>query len=208
MSVQHIAWALEQSTGSVTRKAVLLCLANRTNSDTGLCCPSINRVAQETELHRATVIRALSDLETAGLIQKVERYRENGANTSNEYRFPSLSVRPPLVAQSDPPSRVARPQEPELEPEVESTSLAAAPRARPRNPIWDTLTEVFGEPTTRSAQKVRGKVCSSLSAARASPEEIISRARRWPLHFDGATMTDLALEKHWDTLARQPLRRQ
>jgi len=190
---------------------VLLCLANRANSDTGLCCPSINRVAEETELHRATVIRALADLEEAGLIQKVGRHRENGAHTSNEYLFPSLSVRPPQSHSATPPSRTPRPLEPEVqEPEVEpkETSSAAAPRERPRNDVWDTLGEIFGEPTTRSAQKVRGKVCSSLTAARASPEEITARAKRWPLHFDGATLTDLALEKHWDTLGRQPLRRQ
>jgi hypothetical protein len=69
------------------------------------------------------------------------------------------------------------------------------------------LSAIFGEPTTRTACQVRGKVVASLRSARASPDEIVRRAKRWPLHFDTATLTDLALEKHWDTLDRKPLRR-
>jgi DNA-binding transcriptional MocR family regulator len=207
VSVQLIGWALDQEGLHHKDKFVLVALANRANSDTGLCCPSLNRIADDTALSRSTVIRSLAALEDMGYIQKVSRHRENGSSTSNEYRFPSVTLTRGGFQGDTPPSVTVTPPEPELRTRKEP-SVAAAPRVRPRNPIWDTLTEVFGEPTTRSAQKVRGKVCSSLSAARASPEEIISRAKRWPLHFDGATMTDLALEKHWDTLARQPLRRQ
>jgi DNA-binding transcriptional MocR family regulator len=207
VSVQLIGWVLDQEGLHHKDKFVLVALANRANSDTGLCCPSLNRIADDTALSRSTVIRSLAALEDMGYIQKVSRHRENGSSTSNEYRFPSVTLTRGGFQGDTPPSVTVTPPEPELRTRKEP-SVAAAPRARPRNPIWDTLTEVFGEPTTRSAQKVRGKVCSSLSAARASPEEIISRAKRWPLHFDGATMTDLALEKHWDTLARQPLRRQ
>lgn len=79
---------------------------------------------------------------------------------------------------------------------------------RRRDEIWDALGAIFGEPTTRTAEKVRGKVVSSLRYAHADPAEIEVRAKRWPLHFDRATLTDLALEKHWDTLGRKPLRRQ
>ena len=74
--------------------------------------------------------------------------------------------------------------------------------SRPRNELWDALTEIFGDATTVTAQSRRGKIIRSLKAARASPDEIISRARSWPLHFDIATLTETALEKHWDTLGR------
>lgn len=77
---------------------------------------------------------------------------------------------------------------------------------RVRNPIWDALNEVFGEPTTDTARSLRGKVCSSLTRAGATPEEIISRAKSWPRHFEHATLTETALEKHWDALGRRPLR--
>ncbi len=163
-----------------------------------------------------TVRDYLTELKDAGYIKVYRR----GRGQTNVYRIVQnkiIAVKPPeessVEEQSDRNSASGLDRNPasDKEYEVEEDEvkiMAAAPRARPRNPIWDTLTEVFGEPTTRSAQKVRGKVCSSLTAARASPDEIISRAKRWPLHFDSATMTDLALEKHWDTLARQPLRRQ
>ena len=80
--------------------------------------------------------------------------------------------------------------------------------AKPRepNPIWDALVEVFGEPSTDSARTLRGKVCSSLTRAGATPDEVLTRARSWPRHFESATLTETALEKHWDALGRKPLR--
>ena len=88
MSVQLIAWALEQRTGSVSRKAVLLALANCANHHTGLCCPSLRRIREETELSENTVLRSLVDLEDAGYIVRERRQRENGSHTSTVYRFP------------------------------------------------------------------------------------------------------------------------
>ncbi len=209
MSVQLIAWAYEQQVGSATEKTVLLALANAANHHTNQCNPRIDRLALETELGESTVRKALCSLADKGFIERERPRRGDGSLGVYRYTFPHLLLAertPPLSASGSPPL----PRSGLVEPEVvlEPEKIAAPPQPRPRNVIWDTLTEVFGEPTTRSAQKVRGKVCSSLSAARASPDEIISRAKRWPLHFDSATMTDLALEKHWDTLARQPLRRQ
>ena len=90
--------------------------------------------------------------------------------------------------------------------EEPSEELASPRNGRPKNLIWDALGEVFGEPTTTSATKLRGKVCSSLAQAGATPSEIVSRAKSWPRHFDDATLTDTALEKHWDKLGRPPLR--
>lgn len=86
------------------------------------------------------------------------------------------------------------------------TAVAVTGAPRQRNELWDALTEVFGEATTRSSQTLRGKVVSSLRAAGATPDEVVSRARSWPRHFDTATLTETALEKHWDALGRKPLR--
>jgi len=79
-------------------------------------------------------------------------------------------------------------------------------RTREPNVVWDALVEVFGEPSTDTARTLRGKVCSSLTRAGATPEEIIRRAKSWPNHFTDATLTETALEKHWDALGRKPLR--
>lgn len=214
MSVQLIAWALEQKTGSITRKAVLVALANASNHHTGKCCPSVKRICREIEAGPTAVKNALAQLAEQGLISRERRRRQDGALGTYEYTFPHVKPASDLETPDGQPGTRGVPSpgtrgvplEPEvvLEPEED---LAAAPSGRPRNELWDALTAVFGDATTISAQSRRGRVIKSLRSARASPDEVISRARRWPLHFDDATLTETALEKHWDTLARPPLRR-
>lgn len=65
---------------------------------------------------------------------------------------------------------------------------------------------MFGEPATPTATRLRGKTAAELKQAGATAEEILARGKRWPLHFDGATLTETALVKHWATLPRKPLR--
>lgn len=66
--------------------AVYMYLKDRTNKD-GICWPSIKTIARELKLSRATVCRALDDLCKVGLLEKSERWRENGGRTSNLYRL-------------------------------------------------------------------------------------------------------------------------
>lgn len=81
-----------------------------------------------------------------------------------------------------------------------------AVQERSRNEVWDALVAIFGEPTTDSNRKLRGKVVASLRRAGADHDEVIRRARTWPLHFPEAELTETALEKHWDRLGRPPLK--
>lgn len=67
-------------------RAVYMYLKDRTNKD-GTCWPSIRTIAREQNLSRATVYRALDDLCRAGLLEKSERWRENGGRTSNLYKI-------------------------------------------------------------------------------------------------------------------------
>jgi hypothetical protein len=90
----------------------------------------------------------------------------------------------------------------EVEGEVEGV-LAPKPA---RDEVWDTLAAVFGEPTTQTNRSLRGKLVKSLAAAGATDSEIVARVQRWPLHFPEATLTETALEKHWDRLATIPAR--
>ena len=235
MSVQAIGWALEQEVGSPTRKVVLIALANRVNPDTGICFPSVKTVAKECCLGKSTVIRMLHELEQAGFIQRVARHRENGSQTSNEYRFPPLAAGHPPSRSETPPRPAARPPEPELRTQREelpaapprqepgdtadtkarSQSATGKPNGVPRpkpsraqcDEVWDTLTDIFGPALTRTAEKHRGQLVQSLAGAGATRDEIMRRAKSWPAHFDRATLTAAALEKHWDTLGRKPLRR-
>ncbi len=77
---------------------------------------------------------------------------------------------------------------------------------RPRDEVWDGMAAVFGEPTTRSNRSLRNKLVISLREAGANYAEIIVRASLWPEHFSGATLTETALELHWDRLGRPALR--
>jgi hypothetical protein len=94
----------------------------------------------------------LESLEAHGLIVKVPRTRDNGSHTSNEYRFPSRVAQPPRSHKATPPSRTARPPEPE---ELTRSRTTSAAKPRERNPIWDALTYVFGEPTSPPAIRKR-----------------------------------------------------
>lgn len=51
------------------------------------CFPSISTICKETKLSRGTVKRAIRDLERAGFIDKEQRYRPNGGNSSNLYKL-------------------------------------------------------------------------------------------------------------------------
>jgi hypothetical protein len=214
MSFVHVAWAFKQDVGNPTRKLVLVALAERCHKDTLVCRPYITTLAADCNLSESGVRKALKELCDMNIISRSRRRVSDGSYRGYDFEFPKLTIvkepasqgaSPPSPHSGDPPSP-GDGHEPavDLEP---ITPLAAAPRKRAANEQWDALSHIFGEPTTRTAQRVRGKVVSSLRSAGATGPEIVARARRWPLHFDGAVMTDLALEKHWDTLGRKPLRR-
>ena len=67
-------------------RAVYMYLRDRANKD-GICWPSILTIAGELRLSRATGYRALEDLCRAGLLEKSDRWRENGGQTSNLYKI-------------------------------------------------------------------------------------------------------------------------
>ena len=61
-------------------------LKDRADKD-GTCWPSIRTIAKELKLSRATVYRALDDLCSANLLEREDRWRENGGRTSNLYKL-------------------------------------------------------------------------------------------------------------------------
>ena len=67
-------------------KAVYIYLKDRANKE-GTCWPGINTIATGLNLSRSTVKRALNDLVKAGLVEKSNRWRENGSLTSNLYQI-------------------------------------------------------------------------------------------------------------------------
>lgn len=65
--------------------AVYMYLKNRANTQ-GVCWPGVRTIAEELDLSRSTVQRALRDLERTGWLDTAPRYRENGSSSSNCYR--------------------------------------------------------------------------------------------------------------------------
>lgn len=219
MSVHVTSWVLRNSPATLGDRLVLLVLADKADEDGTNAWPSVATIANEARLSERQAQRCLRNLEQIGQIVRHGRHR-NGNQRHGTYVYDVVMTAPRGDILSPSKGDISDSKgdihdiqrvtpmspDPSLK-QPSSTSLQEAPKQRPRNEIWDALAEIFGTPTTRTAETRRGKVVSSLRRAGATPDEILARAKRWPLHFDGATMTDTALESHWDTLPRKPLRR-
>ena len=99
-----------------------------------------------------------------------------------------------------------RPVQGDLLPTVVDHAEGMASRRRRRDPIWDTLVEIFEEPTNDATRGRRNRAVKLLRQSGATPEEIRLRVQMWPLHFEKATLTDIALANRWDELGRPPMR--
>lgn len=84
MSVQAIAWALEQRVGHANAKLVLLSLANRAGFD-NTCFPSAKTLAGESELSVRSIHYALNHLIDLKLISREKRSRADGTRTTSQY---------------------------------------------------------------------------------------------------------------------------
>lgn len=82
MSIQAVAWAIDQKTGSAAGKVVLICLANYAD-ETGTCWPSQETIAAETELSERSVREWLQKLEDAGFLTRERRQRQDGYRASD-----------------------------------------------------------------------------------------------------------------------------
>jgi hypothetical protein len=86
LSVEAISWSLAQNAPSPTAKFVLVLLANLADDD-GMCWPGIDYIASKSQHGRRTIVRAISDLERAGLVSKQVRPGRGGGRMSNVYRL-------------------------------------------------------------------------------------------------------------------------
>lgn len=86
MSFQAMTWAVEQRLPA-RDKIVLMMLANRTNHETGLCFPSMRRLADECGLSETTTKEAIKALVASGLVEVAHRLDADGNNLTNHYRM-------------------------------------------------------------------------------------------------------------------------
>lgn len=85
MSFVALGWAIKQTAGSSSAKALLFALADCHNGETGDCYPGLDYLATHAEMHRATVIRTLAILEERGLIKVESRGGDGSGRKSNNY---------------------------------------------------------------------------------------------------------------------------
>jgi len=166
MSVHYISAAYRAKVGNAITKAVLVKLADNCN-DKGVCWPSLNTIARETELNRSTVIRHIARLKELGVLIVNHRMDDDGASASNRYLLSLTALRklemaplrdaadllldsappsgpqpPPLVADSHHPSRTQPP------PLVAHSHPGSGPQ--PPKPSMNRHLEPSKEPTPPS----------------------------------------------------------
>lgn len=219
-----IVWDASPCQGS--ELLIELALADQA-SDDGVTWITVERLSKKVRLSERQVLRSLRELDRLGRIQT--RKAQRGRRRQSVYRLVGPGLRPvdydrlPFSLNlpfDDLPARhmTTVSDRQDLRHDTGGSDGMTAPRARgakedpsgtrqksgaarPRDEVWDALSTLFGEPTTRTAKSLRGKVTVSLREAGADGEEIAVRARRWPKLFPQATLTETALEKHWDLLA-------
>ncbi|MEP7240636.1 MAG: helix-turn-helix domain-containing protein [Devosia sp.] len=108
MSIQAVAAVLDTHVGDAAAKLLLLSLANAHNGSTGMCQPSIERLAAESDLSRSSVKRKLAWLADAvangkrAFIAVDNRFVTTGKQLANGYRLLILDQKEGV--QAEPPA--------------------------------------------------------------------------------------------------------
>ena len=102
MSHYMTALAMQQTGLKPATKIVLYWIADHYNHETGACFPSHKRLADLCEMTRQSVITHISILKEQGFLVSTNRTRDNGSNTSCEYK---LFLQDGDVKISDTPSK-------------------------------------------------------------------------------------------------------
>lgn len=85
MSIQAVAWVLENSEATLADRLVLIAIANHADARGWNAWPAVPQIALEARVDRATVFRALTSLEATG-----EVVIERRAGRSNIYGIAAL----------------------------------------------------------------------------------------------------------------------
>lgn len=98
MSIQAVAWALEQDIGDAAAKLVLISLANALNGKTGKCFPTIEQICKESSCSKSTVIRKLKWLESEGWIVINAEFAADKRQLANSYTIGCQNETPGVSA--------------------------------------------------------------------------------------------------------------
>lgn len=218
MSVQAIAWVLENSRSRGLDRLVLIVLANHHNKGTGRCDPGMRLIAHEAGIAIGTVtaatrrLAALGELviETPGDARHTSKYRlafmdppsvqETNAAPDGERSGHERSARPRG-------ERSVQPRGEQNRKEPEGTSLAPATRTRERDELFEAVCRVAGIDWRQLTDLGRGPVNRAVRDLRklgASPHEVSRRAVALRHRYPTAAVTPTSLAKHWAALGPPP----
>jgi DNA-binding transcriptional MocR family regulator len=216
MSVQAMTWAFEQDV-EPNAKLVLLALANRTNHETGVCYPGQELLGRECSMSDRTIRRHLNTLEERRLIQRRARMLPEGrGRTSDEYRLAcydqpaKMSGRSRPTGQRRTTNRTKQDDQPDnvvqgTEREPKGKNLAAKPRERQPDILFDATAKACNINTgnlTASARGALNRAVKELRDVNATPEQIAAVAKSYRNHYPNATLTPMALVKHWSAFVK------
>lgn len=186
MSGTAMVWAASLKGIRLSAKMVLIQLAERHNKDTGRCDPSIKKLAEDCEMHRATVLRNLSYLEEMGLLTRVSRGSENGGRASSQYELhmgvKSQNATGEKSHQSDGgkvASDIGKSRTTVTEKSHQRDPLYIdKPKKNPKEPIGDRFEE-FWKLVPKKSGKDDALKAFKAALKRASFDEILDGARRY-----------------------------
>ena len=169
MSYSAMAWARSIKTGSATVKSVLLAVANYADEE-GICWPSQEQLADDTELSRHSIMRALDQLEDMGLMSRDRRHRKDGSRTSDLITRDLSSTQQrsseQRSTQQQPKSHGATAEQ-VIEPSIPSPSARASKSKGEEQLAFDAYNDLAAEAGLPKAQalndqrkaKIRVRVC-------------------------------------------------
>ena len=169
MSLDLMSWAFKQDIDPPA-KLVLLALADHANGQTGLCIPGQKALAEQCSMSVRTVQRHLATLEAVGLIRRAARMRgECRGRTSDRYWLgdqgdksgPTRQIKTTNTTNQDDQHDTVGVAEPE-ENRKGTNTLAAAPRERRSDPLWDAMLAACGINGNTITKTGRGQVNAAL----------------------------------------------
>lgn len=92
MSIQAVAWALDQDIRDPFAKLILISLGNHADHSTGFCYPAMRLIAKEASCDRRTVIRKLPSLSDSGYIRIIPD-RQGKQRLAHYYQLLTLHFR-------------------------------------------------------------------------------------------------------------------
>jgi len=193
-------WLLE---ADVSDRAVRLygLLVRHADQD-GHAFPSRKRLSDRLKCSVDSVDRAIRELREVGAVQVRHRKDEAGDRTSNDYILRPGGRIPAATPVGISAATVAAPVRQELEPLEREPTTSVAPLRKP-DPIFEALAAIEGSDLTDLTRSQRGalnKAAKELRDLGVDPKAIPRRAQAFGRRYPGATVTALALVRHWAEL--------